>query len=270
MKKIILPLIGSMLISVCTVQAQQEEPAGTAKSKSKTKQQREHTQQTQQDRNQPGQDQTDRNQSWQQQSDRSQGDDAYANQGMVIIEKEQIPESLKETLKDEKYAGWENGTIYHNTSTGEYVIAPRAYRFDDDGKEIELTDADRNAYGQGRSGRYSNGDRNREYSDRTRSGMGDQRQNNDQQRDNNGTTTSDQSGNQSTDQSRDQSYNSQSQDQSDNSSTGDQKKPSSGYRSGQESQTEGAAQDDDDTRNGNDTQNGASTQSQSRQNSQDQ
>lgn len=268
MKKIILPLIGSMLISVCTVQAQQEEPAGTAKSKSKTKQQREHTQH---DRNQPGQDQTDRNQSWQQQSDRSQGNDAYANQGMVIIEKEQIPESLKKTLKDEKYAGWENATIYHNTSTGEYVIAPKAYRFDDDGKEIELTDADRNVYGQGRPGRYSSGDRNREYSDRTRSGMGDQRQNNDQQRDNNGTTTSDQSGNQSTDQtSRDQSYNSQSQDQSDNSSTGDQQKPSSGYRSGQESQTEGAAQDDDDTRTGNDTQNNASTQSQSRQNSQDQ
>jgi|SRR5687768_6674540 len=268
MKKIILPLIGSMLISVCTVQAQQEEPAGTAsKSRSKTKQQ----QQTQHERDQNGQSQTDRNQSWQQQSDRTQGNDAYANQGMVIIEKEQIPESLKKTLKDEKYAGWENATIYHNTNTGEYVIAPRAYRFDDDGKEIELTDADRNAYGQGRTGRYSNGDRNRDYSDRTRSGMGDQRQNNDQQRNNDGTTTSDQSGNQSTDQtSRDQSYNSQSQDQSDKSSTGDQQKPSSGYRSGQDTQTDGAAQDDDDTRNSSDTQNGTSTQSPSGQNSQDQ
>ncbi len=64
-----------------------------------------------------------------------------ANEGMVIIDKNEIPASLRETLQDEKYAGWENGTVYQNTSTGEYVIAPRAFRFDQNGNEIEMSDA---------------------------------------------------------------------------------------------------------------------------------
>lgn len=67
----------------------------------------------------------------------TQNRDAYANEGMVIVDQNELPESLRTKLQDEKYAGWENGTIYHNTNTGEYVIAPRAYRFDEQGNEIE-------------------------------------------------------------------------------------------------------------------------------------
>lgn len=63
------------------------------------------------------------------------------DRGMVVVDKDDLPESLRETLQDEKYAGWENGTIYQNTETGEYLIAPRAYRFDSKGREIRVRNA---------------------------------------------------------------------------------------------------------------------------------
>lgn len=134
MKKIVFSTLGSMLISLFAVQAQQQyDTAGTAK-----QQDRQRYNQSQEDQSRrSGQRQKDRkrmdqDQAWQQQSDRD-----YTVEGMVIIDKDEIPSSLKKTLKDDKYSGWENATIYHNTNTGEYVIAPRAYRFDEQGKEIE-------------------------------------------------------------------------------------------------------------------------------------
>src|SRR5690606_2241352 len=106
MKRIILSIAGSMLL-FCSVQAQQTDREGTT------------------DRTRPRQQQTPRERDGLQRDDRSQNQDNYANEGMVVIDKSDIPSSLKQTLEDAKYEGWENGTIYHNTNTGEYVIAPR-------------------------------------------------------------------------------------------------------------------------------------------------
>lgn len=146
MRKILFTIIGSTMISMGALHAQQQtDTTGTA-SESRADQQQQPSDQTRQNPDQ----------AWQQESDRYQNRDAYANEGMVIIDKDEIPSTLKETLKDEKYAGWENGTIYHNTNTGEYVIAPRAYRFDDQGQEIEANDTDSPA-NPSREGRY-NGD----------------------------------------------------------------------------------------------------------------
>lgn len=243
MKKIILSIIGAMLISAGGVYAQQEEPAGTA-SKSKARQQRQGTEQTRQqpDQTQQQRDQTDGNKSWQQQTDRSQYGDSYANEGMVVIEKEQIPASLKKTLKEQKYAGWENATIYHNTTTGEYVIAPRAYRFDSEGKEMEMADAERSGYGQGRSGRYSPGNRSENNQQQSQNQSSDynrsRNQTSDQSTSDTESTTNDESAisDQSTGQ---QTQDPSSQDQTDNTSTtpGNQQ-PSSGYRSGQDTQSD--------------------------------
>ena len=147
MKKIFLTIIGSSVIGLCALWAQQQDTTGTA-SESRSWQQDNNraTQDDRRDQNNPA---------WQQEGDRDERRNAYANEGMVIIEKNEIPESLKETLRDEKYAGWENGTIYHNTNTGEYVIAPRAYRFDGQGKEIEADHTDKSANPSGRDSRYN-------------------------------------------------------------------------------------------------------------------
>lgn len=154
MKKIFFTIIGSTMISLGALHAQQQtDTTGTASESS--------TDQRYDQRQQPSDEtQQNRDQAWQQESDSYQNRDAYANEGMVIIEKDEIPSTLKETLKDEKYAGWENGTIYHNTNTGEYVIAPRAYRFDDQGQEIEAnyTDDPANRSGEGRYNSGQNGD----------------------------------------------------------------------------------------------------------------
>ncbi len=131
-----------MLISLCAVQAQQNDTTGTASQSHDRQQQRQqYGQQREQARKQRDQRRMQDRQAWRQQRDQYRDSEA-ANQGMVVVDKNDIPESLKKTLKKDKYAGWEDGTIYHNTNTGEYVIAPRAYRFDENGKEIEFSDAD--------------------------------------------------------------------------------------------------------------------------------
>ena len=71
-----------------------------------------------------------------QQSDQPESN-RYNSGEMVIIQHNEIPESLKQTLQDEKYKGWENAIIYHNTRTGEYLISPRPHRFSSEGKPIE-------------------------------------------------------------------------------------------------------------------------------------
>jgi hypothetical protein len=154
MKKIIFSIVGSTLISLCALQAQQYDTTGTARQSDQTREQSDRTQQREerpQQREQMGQHQ---DQARQQQSDRDQNRNAYANEGMVIIEKDELPSSLKQKLEGDKYEGWKNATIYHNTNTGEYVIAPRAYRFDSQGNEIEINSVgydDR----QQRTSRYS-------------------------------------------------------------------------------------------------------------------
>ena len=55
---------------------------------------------------------------------------------MVIVQPSEVPTSLRQTLQDPKYEGWENAIIYHNTRTDEYLVSPRPYRFSSEGKEI--------------------------------------------------------------------------------------------------------------------------------------
>ncbi|HEX8041208.1 MAG TPA: hypothetical protein VF490_18800, partial [Chryseosolibacter sp.] len=130
MKKIILTLAGSVLVGLSALQAQQNDTTGSASRADRQLY----------ERGRGGRDRMTRDEARRQQryrSDRGRyGDrDRDANEGMVIIRKDEIPASLRKTLQDEKYAGWENGTVYHNTNTGEYVIAPRAFRFNKKGEE---------------------------------------------------------------------------------------------------------------------------------------
>lgn len=237
-------MVGSLLIGVCGVYAQQVDTTGSASGRDRWSGQKSDTHQQHDER-------STQDNKWQQQGDRTQGQDAYANEGMVIIDQSELPSSLKKTLQKDKYSGWENGTIYHNTNTDEYVIAPKAYRFDKSGKEMEIGD---NAPGYGRSSRYGSGHQSMQ---RDRSGY----QSSDQPTDNPSSgysNQSDRTGNnsQSSGQSDNNSgYNNQSSGQSDNSSQSDNtnqssqnqsgtsrsgqssKQPSSGYRSGQDPQT---------------------------------
>jgi hypothetical protein len=69
---------------------------------------------------------------------------------MVRVQPSEIPASLRKTLEDPMYAGWENSTIYRNKSNNEYVVeiknttgtssssasATKTYRFDKNGKPV--------------------------------------------------------------------------------------------------------------------------------------
>jgi hypothetical protein len=108
MKKIILVLVGSFCFAAMTVQAQTP------------------TQQTPTQR-----DTTNQSQSY--------------RQDMVVIQSGEVPSSLRTTLGDTKYKGWESGTIYRSKNNDGYVLEIRdannnnkvtTYRFDAQGKAI--------------------------------------------------------------------------------------------------------------------------------------
>lgn len=129
MRKIVFTIVGSMLISICAVQAQQSDTTGTA-AKSKSKQNRYKTEQSSKDRNKANKDQA-----WQQQSDRSGADRA-----VVVIDVQEVPSTVRQKLEaDEKYSGWEKATVYHNTRTGDYVFIPQPFRLDKEGNAQEMT-----------------------------------------------------------------------------------------------------------------------------------
>jgi hypothetical protein len=73
---------------------------------------------------------------------------------MVIVQPSEIPSSLRETLADPKYQGWENAVIYHNTRTGEYLVSPRPHRFNSEGKEVgyDMTGDNRSGRSYGQTG----------------------------------------------------------------------------------------------------------------------
>ena len=224
MKKIVFSIVGSMLISLCVVQAQQTDTEKASKSKSKDKYKTEQSRQ-----NKAGDKSQD--QKWQQESDRAQGQNAYANEGMVVIEKDELPASLKQKLQSEEYAGWENGTIYHNTNTGEYVIAPKAYRFDSKGNEMEMGDASQGYSSRDRSGRYSDAQQSQQQADPA--------DNANQQTDNANQQSDAQ--NRTDDQSSDNDQSTQGNQQTSDQSTRDQQESQS-YRSTDRSQTDAPGQ----------------------------
>jgi hypothetical protein len=160
MKKITLILITGLLLDCAVLQAQQQDTSRTQTSKSK--QQKDRTQSPAGPKQKPSGN-SDADQSTQndvnnqpQQSDRYRNDkatqsdrneyDQMPTDDMVVMEVEQYPASLRETLKVPKYKGWENGKVYHNPATGEYLltiegtgkdIKPRSYRFDKNGQPID-------------------------------------------------------------------------------------------------------------------------------------
>jgi hypothetical protein len=149
MKKIILSIAGSFLLCTGIVQAQQD----TTRTNNRT-QQRPTTQQPQ-PVPQP-QPQT-------QQQPNPQQPSQYLRDDMKVLKQDQLPESLRQTLRGTEYKGWEQSTIYQDPATGEYLLemntpivtpnntnpspvtsqdqsgnnSPRTYRFDRNGRVIE-------------------------------------------------------------------------------------------------------------------------------------
>ena len=65
---------------------------------------------------------------------------------MTIIQSSEVPAALRSTLQGSEYTGWEEGKIYRNSTTNEYLIVvgdedAKVYRFDANGTRIENTPA---------------------------------------------------------------------------------------------------------------------------------
>ena len=209
MRKIVFTIVGSMLISLCAVQAQEYDTTGTA-SKSKSKQNKYKTEQSRKDRNK-----TNKDQAWQQQSDRMGRD-----QAVVVIDVQEVPSNIRQKLDaDEKYSGWEKATVYHNTRTGDYVFIPEPFRLDKEGNEQEMT-GDR-AWGY--HNRY--GERSQQDQDMSRQNQDMSQQSQDRSQQNQDMSSQEQTQNQDRSSSA-------SQDQS------DEQQQSSGYRTEQDQQAE--------------------------------
>jgi hypothetical protein len=75
----------------------------------------------------------------------------YPTKDMKRVNSSEIPASLKTTLQGPEYKGWESGTVYQNSTTGEYYLqsspssstsatgkksSPTWYHFDKSGKRV--------------------------------------------------------------------------------------------------------------------------------------
>jgi ribosomal protein L21E len=64
---------------------------------------------------------------------------------MTVIQSSEIPESLRATLQDAQYQGWETGTFYTNKAKDSYVVEIKdaatnkstTFRFDASGKPLK-------------------------------------------------------------------------------------------------------------------------------------
>lgn len=116
MKRSILTLAGSLLLSLTIVRAQQD-TAQTKRSGINAPR----PANTQQPQPQYPQTQPRQNQAQPiQPSPRLQGQ--YRRDDMIVVPQDQLPESLRETLRGTPYQGWEQSTIYQDPSTGEYLL----------------------------------------------------------------------------------------------------------------------------------------------------
>ena len=173
MKKIMLTCISALLITL-GVQAQHHQDTTRTKTKTKqstqyrkdqtTKQQGDKRQQDTDQAREPRTSQPRKNQTTTERNNRNtdQPPGDRTGQGeMVIIQPNEVPATLRSTLQDEKYRGWENAIIYHNTRTGEYLISPRPYRFNSEGKVMEYSGRDQYGQHKGTKDQYGNkSDRN--------------------------------------------------------------------------------------------------------------
>jgi len=63
---------------------------------------------------------------------------------MELIQSSEVPASLRSTLQGTEYSGWEEGKVYRNSTTNEYLIVigdedAKVFRFDANGSKIEDT-----------------------------------------------------------------------------------------------------------------------------------
>jgi hypothetical protein len=67
----------------------------------------------------------------------------YRSDDKVRVPASQVPTALRQTLKQSKYSGWENSSIYFNQNSNEYSLdlmegnVLKTYRFDQNGKVIQ-------------------------------------------------------------------------------------------------------------------------------------
>jgi len=80
-----------------------------------------------------------------QKKDTTQTQSQNYRQDMTVIKSAEIPATLRTTLQDAQYKGWETGTFYTNKAKDTYVVEIKdattnktmAYRFDASGKPIK-------------------------------------------------------------------------------------------------------------------------------------
>jgi hypothetical protein len=69
-------------------------------------------------------------------------DQSNYTRDMEAIQSSEVPASLRSTLQGSEYSGWEEGKVYRNSTTNEYLIVigdedAKVYRFDANGTRIE-------------------------------------------------------------------------------------------------------------------------------------
>jgi len=78
-----------------------------------------------------------------QQQPQQQSNQMTQKKDLVKVQSTDVPASLRKTLEDPMYVGWENSTIWRNKTTDEYTIevlsgnTTKTYRFDKAGKPIK-------------------------------------------------------------------------------------------------------------------------------------
>lgn len=79
----------------------------------------------------------------------SAGYQQWKDEDRVLITTSEVPSSLRMTLSDDPYKGWEKSTIYRNRNTNEYMVQikdgsnTKTYYFDSSGKSITIESDDK-------------------------------------------------------------------------------------------------------------------------------
>jgi hypothetical protein len=81
---------------------------------------------------------------------------------MEVIQSSEVPASLRSALQGSEYSGWEEGKVYRNSTTNEYLIVigdedAKVYRFDANGSRIEDTQSESGQPESGDTGAGSSG-----------------------------------------------------------------------------------------------------------------
>jgi hypothetical protein len=89
-------------------------------------------------------------------------DQSNYTRDMESIQSSEVPASLRSTLQGSEYSGWEEGKVYRNATTNEYLIVigeddAKVFRFDANGNKIEDSSSDSNSSGSMNSGDSGSG-----------------------------------------------------------------------------------------------------------------